>query len=312
MKKLPLFASFPHYFVETLGMDKYASVFCLNTVSGNIERFIKRNVRARVIANTFFPGAHQINLASIENDQFLLSRIDLRKIYNLASRIESNPRKAQLVEKNRITLPESVWTFLEECKMISLSSETIYHRANLLYLLWQVAKYYANLTVNPNNKIAQAQNLGSVVSFYAGEMRNHFCSNREVNEAHFRMMPEECALISASILIVDLPPARGYFRLPNHILVRELVAEPAFSLESSFPAETHLGSCFGSTEAFLGFLFCFLDFCEHIPYWVIILRESGIKEPLMKLLAERNRKNSLVEHAIARDTVFTYLVSHKG
>jgi len=312
MKKFPLFASFPHYLVETLRMDKYSSIFCLNTVSGNIERFVKRNVRARVVANTFFPGAYQINLASIENDEFLLSRIDLRKIHSLVGRIEFNPPKARILEKNRIALPESVWTFLEECKMISLSSETIYHRANLLYLLWQVAKYYANLDLNKDNGLAQAESLESVVSFYASEMKNLFWSNREVNEAHFRMMPEECALISASILIVDLPPVRGYSSLPKHILAREVVADPEFSLESNFPPETYLGSYFGSKEAFLSFLFCYLDFCEHIPYWVIILRESGIKDRLMKLLNERGRKNSLVEHVVTRDTLFAYVVSHKS
>ncbi len=310
IRKLPAFALYPHFITEALRLDKYSSVFCLNTVSGNFESFIKKNIRARVVANSFFPGAYEMNLCLIEGDDFLLSAIDMRRLIQIAQDLDFEPERVEFSSRASLQLPKPVWSFIEESKKIKLSGETVYHKACLNLLLWHLARFYSS--IDSSERLKNSPKLSWLVSFYASEVKRLFRTNREVNEAHFRLAHEEIMSISTRVLIVDLPPHTGYRKLPPSLLTRELVVNPDFKLSSVFQPETYLGSRFESIQALLGTLFSYLEFCEHMEYWVFILREYAMQEHLMQALAEKPRENTLFSFRFDDKTAFAFIVSRKS
>ncbi len=309
MRKLHAFAVYPHFISETLRLDRYSSVLSLNSLAGNFEVFVKKNIRARVIANSFLNGAYQANLTVIEGDEFLLSAIDLRRLMQLASDLDFQLGEAENEVREGISLPKPLWTLMDEAKRLPLSGTSIYHTANLNYLLWQIACFYGNYPVDSKTKYPQK--LSWVVSFYATEVKRQFRSNREVNEAHFRLAPSDLLTLSAKVLVVDLPHHLGYRRLPPHLLLREIVTNPNFKTTSALPPETYLGSRFESQEALLGTLNSYLEFCEHIDYWVIIIREQAVLENLITLLNERHRKSTVFSHEIMGKQEFSFVLSQR-
>ena len=105
MQHVVEFATFPHFFSDTLRFYRHTNVVYLNTVVGNTEQFIKRNFRVRIITNTVLPGAYEYDLALIENDRFLLSNVDLRRIQQLADTMDFDASQSERVERNGVDLP---------------------------------------------------------------------------------------------------------------------------------------------------------------------------------------------------------------
>lgn len=310
MARLSPYTTFPHFISDALRLDKYSSVLCLNTCSGNLEIFLKRNIRCRIFSNTFFPGAYELCLAVIEGDEFLLTAVDTRRIMQLAHDLDFDASDVERIPICGLNLPKPLWSFFDECKKLPLSGDTIYHRANLYYLLWHIGRFYVGIGAPENSNLTQR--LSWVVGFYITEVKRAFRSNREVNEAYFRIRPDELVAVPAKVLIVDLPPFSGHKRLPPHMLIRELVVDPSFSLEKTFPPETYLGSNFATPEALLGTLYSYLQYCEHIEYWVVILREDTMAERVLSLFAEKGRKNTLLNQQISGQGEFSFIISQKA
>src|SRR4030042_1129684 len=219
MRELRDFATFPHYFSETMRLYRPTSVAYLNAVAGNTEQFIKRNFRVRLITNTVLPGRYAFDLALIENDRFLLTSVDRRRLQQVAESMNFEVDKAPLLERGGVRLPSPLWDYIHQVMDLPLYDRTPYHRGTAMYYLWQLCKYY----LWSEKRGAVGLSLAEVARFYLGEVRRVFRSNREVNEAFLRLDRGTLKDIAARVLIVDIPPVDGYQQLPSHLQVREVV-----------------------------------------------------------------------------------------
>ncbi len=298
------FATFPHFFRETIRLYRHTNIIYLNAVAGNTEQFIKRNFRVRLITNTVLPGTYEHNLALIENDHFMLSSVDLRRLQQIADALSEDESKAAEMTINGVCLPEYIWAYWDEIKQLPAAERTPYHRATLHYYMTQVCKYYLNGTKGSFSK----QPLSDIARFYLREVKRPFRGNREVNESHLRMDRETLLDISARILIVDIPPIRGYKALPAFMQMREVLLNEDFSLGDTFPPEYFLGSTFPSQERYLEWIREYLEHCQHIEFWLLILRSEAFVPELTKMLEEIGRRSRIFSYAISGNHRFTYLL----
>ncbi len=306
MHDLAHYATFPHFFSDTLRFYRHTNVVCLNTLAGNTEQFIKRNFRVRVITNTVFPGAYEYDLALIENDRFLLSNVDLRRIQQLADTLNFEASQTKTVERNGIKLPSGLWEYREEIKRLPVFDRTPYHRATMHYFLWQLAKYYL-LTDRPD---IPGLPLSEAVRFYLREVKRPFRSNREVNEAYRRIDRETLGNIAARVLIVDVPPVSGYRMLPPFLQAREVMVNERFKLSDILPPEYFFGSRFDSENAYFEWMREFLSHCQHIQTWLLMVRDAAIRPGMVAMLESLKRRSRSFSHSIADDFTFSYLISH--
>ena len=299
------FATFPHFFSDTLRFYRHTNVVYLNTVAGNAEQFIKRNFRVRVVTNTVLPGAYEYDLALIENDRFLLSNVDIRRLQQLADALNFDASRSESVKHSGIELPSGFWEFAEEVKELPISTRTRYHRATLHYFLWQLAKYYL---ITDRIRLPELS-LTESVRFYLREVRRPFRSNREVNEAYLRIDRETLENIAARVLIVDVPPVEGYSALPPFLQAREVLVNKQFSLSDILPPEYFFGSHFDSEDAYIEWMNEFLGHCQHIQIWLMIVRDTSMLPGLGKMLETMKRRSRSFSHPIAEHQNFSYLVS---
>ncbi len=305
MQEVVEFATFPHFFSDTLRFYRHTNVVHLNTVVGNTEQFIKRNFRVRIITNTVLPGAYEYDLALIENDRFLLSNVDLRRIQQLADTMDNDASQSERVERNGVELPDGFWKYAKEIKQLPIFDRTPYHRATLHYFLWQLAKYYlfSDRSNTPGLRLAES------VRFYLREVRRPFRSNREVNEAYQRADRETLENIAARVLIVDVPPVDGYKALPSFIQAREVLVREQFSLPDILPPEYFFGSHFDSEDVYIEWMSEFLGHCQHMQIWLLIVRDTAMLPGLGKMLEAMSRRSRSFSHPIAEGHSFNYLVS---
>jgi hypothetical protein len=299
------FVTFPHYFSETLRLYRHVNVVCLNTVAGNMETFIKRNFRVRLITNTVFPGAYEFDLALIDNDHFLLTNVDLRRLQQIAETHDFDAADTTMVEKGGVRLPSQLWDFVAETKQLPLSDRTPYHRATLHYFLWQICKYF----LLHGEARAPFLHLSDLVRFYLREVRRPFRTNREVNEAHLQMARETLKSIAARVLIADLPPVRGYEKLPPYLQLRETLVSGPFSLLETLPPYFFFGSRFDDEEQYVEWVRDYLADCSHIQFWLLIVRDEAILPALGRMLDEAGRKTRVFRFPITADHNFTYVLA---
>jgi len=299
------FATFPHFFSDTLRFYRHTNVVYLNTVVGNTEQFIKRNFRVRIITNTVLPGAYEYDLALIENDRFLLSNVDIRRLQQLADAMDFNASQSETIERNGVGLPAGFWEYAREVKELPVFARTPYHRATLHYFLWQLAKYYL-VTDGPRSP---ELNLSKATRFYLREIRRPFRSNREVNEAYLRIDRETLENMAARVLIVEVPPVCGYTELPPFLQAREVLVTEQFNLPDILPPEYFFGSHFDREDAYLEWMSEFLGHCQHMQIWLIIIRDTAILRGLTKMLEVMKRRSRSFIHPIAEHRSFCYLVS---
>jgi len=299
------FATFPHFFSDTLRFYRHTNVVYLNTVVGNTEQFIKRNFRVRVITNTVLPGAYEYDLALIENDRFLLSNVDLRRIQQLADVMDFDASQSEAVKRNGVLLPSGFCEYEREIKKLPVFDRTRYHRATLHYFLWHLAKYYL-INSGPNDR---GLRLSEAVRFYLREIKRPFRSNREVNESYQRIDRETLENIAARVLIVDVPPAQGYGALPPFIQVREVLVNEQFSLPGILPSGYFFGSHFDSEDDYIDWMSEFLSHCQHMHLWLLIVRDVAMLKGLGKMLEAMNRRSRSFSHPITEAHSFNYLVS---
>ncbi len=308
MKSSRDFATFPHFFRETIRLYRHTNIVYLNSVVGNTEQFIKRNFRVRLITNTVLPGTYEHDLALIENDHFMLSSVDLRRLQQVADALSDNGERAANLTVNEVTLPENVWAYWEEIKLLPVGERTPYHRATLHYFMTQVCKYYLNGT----KSALPWQPLSDIARFYIREVKRPFRGNREVNESHLRMDRETLLDISARILIADIPPTRGYQALPRFMQMREVLLNENFSLGDTFPPEYFFGSTFSSQERYLEWIKEYLEHCQHIEFWFLILRSEAMQPGLAKILEDVGRRSRCFSYAISGNQRFTYLLAQRA
>lgn len=299
---------FPHFFSETIRVYRHTSVVILNTVTGNVEQFIKRNFRVRLVTNTVFPGAYEYDLALIENDRFLLTNVDLRRIQQLAEAMDFQAGGTPTETRGGVSLPGRLWAFVSEARQLPLYDRTPYHRASVNCFLWQLCKYYLQV----NSGFTPSLPLAEAVRFYVREVRRTFRSNREVNESHLRIDRDALDDIAARILIVDIPPVSGYRKLPLYLHAREVLVNENFRLESVLPADYFLGSPFSSQHAYLEWLQELLSHCRHMEFWLMILRDPGLLPELNGLLAGMGRRGKVFSRPIAGGFTFDYLLAQEG
>jgi hypothetical protein len=302
------FATFPHFFRDTIRLYRHTNIIYLNTVVGNTEQFIKRNFRVRLLTNTVLPGAYEYDLALIENDHFLLSSVDLRRLQQMADALSNGLGKSENLVINQVSLPIELWNYWAEIKQLPAYERTPYHRATLHYYMMQIAKYYLNGAAS--NK--HSQQLSDVARFYLREVKRPFRGNREVNEAHLRMDRDTVLDIAARILLLDIPSPRGYSKLPAFLQLREVLLNEQFSLIETLPPEYFFGSHFESEEEYLEWIREYLERCEHIEFWLLIVRSEGILEGLQKMLEDMGRRSRTFSYAISSNHNFTYLLSQRG
>ena len=299
------FATFPHFFSDTLRFYRHTNVVYLNTVVGNTEQFVKRNFRVRIITNTVLPGAYEYDLALIENDRFLLSNVDIRRLQQLADTMDFDASKSEIVERNGVELPAGFWEYAKEVRELPVFARTPYHRATLHYFLWQLAKYY----LITDGSRSPGINLTESVRFYLREVRRPFRSNREVNEAHRRVDRETLENMAARVLMVDVPPVDGYRILPSFIQAREVLVREQFDLQDILPPEYFFGSRFNSEDAYIEWISEFLGHCQHMQIWLMIVRDTAMLPSLGKMLEAMKRRSRSFSHPIAERHNFSYLVS---
>ncbi|OPX21376.1 MAG: hypothetical protein B1H03_06720, partial [Planctomycetales bacterium 4484_113] len=163
------FATFPHFFSSALELYRYSTIFYFNVLGINAPLFIKRNFQTRLITNAFLPGAYETSLALIENDHFLLSAVDLRRLIQLAQDLNFEPGSYPRRSFGGVELPAPLWNYFDEALKLSLSGETRYHRAILHFFLWHLAKYY--LRDDPRSlEVGPSRSLVSLVKFYSAEV----------------------------------------------------------------------------------------------------------------------------------------------
>lgn len=298
------FATFPHFFRETIRLYRHTNIIYLNAMAGNTEQFIKRNFRVRLITNTVLPGTYEHDLALIENDHFMLSSVDLRRLQQIADGLSEDGDKPSMKTVNGISLPDFTWAYWDEIKQLPAAERTPYHRATLHYYMTQVGKYYLNGTKGS----LQKQPLGDIARFYLREVKRPFRGNREVNESHLRMDRETLLDISARILIVDIPPMRGYTTLPAFMQLREVLQNEDFSLGDTFPPEYFFGSVFPSQERYVEWIREYLEHCQHIEFWLLILRSEAFVPELTKMLEEIGRRSRIFSYPVSGNQRFTYLL----
>ena len=299
------FATFPHYFSETLRLYRHVSVVCLNTVAGNLETFIKRSFRVRLITNTVFPGAYEFDLALIENDHFLLTNVDLRRIQQIADAHDFDAASAEVAERGGVRLPAPLWDFIDETRQLPVSDRTPYHRATLNYFLWQVSKYF----LIQGDGREPYLHLSDLVRFYLREVRRPFRANKEVNEAHLQMDRSTLRSIAARVLIADLPPVRGYDKLPPYLHLRETLVRGPFSLTEVLPPYFFFGSRFDDETQYMEWVRDYLADCAHIQFWLLIVRDEAILPALGRMVDEAGRKTRVFRFPITTGHNFTYVLA---
>lgn len=304
------FATFPHFFSGALELYRYSTIFYFNVLGINAPLFIKRNFQTTLITNAFLPGAYETTLALVENDHFLLSAIDLRRLVQLAQDSDFDPGVCPRSSFGGVELLAPLWNFFDEALKLPLSGETRYHRAILHFFLWQLAKYYIRDDTRSLEAVP-SRSLVSLVKFYSAEVKRVFRGNREVNEAHFRLSPEQVGRIPARIMIVDIPPLTGYYGISDFLLVRELILDREFTLEQAFPREEYPGSAFNSIEAMIQMLDRYLSLCEHIEFWLLIIRESEVEGELLKYLEAKRRRSRSFEFPLLSGGSFRYLIARR-
>jgi hypothetical protein len=302
------FATFPHFFRDTIRLYRHTNILYLNAVSGNTEQFIKRNFRVRLLTNTVLPGVYEHDLALIENDHFLLSSVDIRRLQQLADGLSFDAGSPELETVNGISLPHELWNYWKEIKLLPVYERTPYHRATLHYYMMQVAKYYLNGTAKDTHR----QQLGDIARYYLRETKRSFRGNREVNEAYLRMDRDTVLDIAARIVLVDVPPTRGYERLPVFLHLREVLLNESFFLPDIFPPEYFFGSSFPDESAYLEWIREYMEHCQHIEFWLLIVRSEGMLEGLIKMLETMGRRSRTFSYAISGNRRFTFLLSQRG
>jgi|GEM_PF-1912601 len=304
------FGTFPHFFSGALELYRYSTILYFNVLEISAPLFIKRNFQTRLITNAFFPGAYESCVALIENDDFLLSAVDLRRLVQLAQDMDFGAGPQPRRSVGGVELPAPLWNFFDEALKLPLSSDTRLHRAILHYFLWQLAKYYIRDDTR-SLEAGPSRSLVSLVKFYSAEVKRVFRGNREVNEAHFKLTPEQLGRIPARIIIADLPLLTGYYGIPDFLQVRELIADREFTLERAFPRETYPGSPFDSVEAMLRMLDRYLRACEHIEFWLLIVREPEVEKQLLEYLEGKRRRSRWFDFPLLSGGTFRYLIARR-
>lgn len=308
MKTSRDFATFPHFFRETIRLYRHTNIVYLNAVVGNTEHFIKRNFRVRLITNTVLPGTYEHDLAIIENDHFMLSSVDLRRLQQIADGLSNGSDLNSVKTVGEVSLPECVWEYWEEIRQLPVGERTPYHRATLHYYMTQIGKYYLNGLNSPMPR----RQLSDIARFYGKEVKRPFRGNREVNEAHLRMDMDTLLDISARILIADIPPIVGYQALPMLLQLRETLLNENFSIADTFPPEYFFGSIFPSHERYLEWIKSCLEHCQHIDYWLLIVRSEAMLPGLISTLEDIGRKCRTFTFPISGKHRFNYLLAQNA
>ena len=175
--------------------------------------------------------------------------------------------------------------------------------------MWQIAKYYLRDDTRSLDNVP-TRDLVSVVKFYTAEVKRYFRGNGEVNEASYRLEAENLSHIPARILIVDLLPMTGYSGIPDFLVARELILDRDFAIETAF-SDSYPGSSFDSVDGMLNMLDGYLQHCEHIEFWLIIVRESEVEDELLKFLGGKRRRSRWFEFSVLSGGDFRYLIARR-